>query len=241
MKEVKIEHGKPVTNVSVHQIAQPATLRSDQPSLVADPSDNTPPRPTPNSLPASRTCRLTLKVSRLSERKRRRDDMREWKRDTEAKRKSKRKLKQTKSDGTHEGTNTSPSTAAQSECRGTAYNMGRKPICPPPATRRMLLHAHTRTRTRRSRQQEQHRKKNHVVEVGCGWGREDAARMQRDNEKSIVGHTRPRTTWGECDTDSPRDCSVAIRKTRNHVIDVCTISLFTTYLLERASASPVRT
>ena len=170
MNEVRIEQGKPVTNVSVHQIAEPAILHSDQPSLIADPPDHTPPRPTPNSPPPSRTYRLTLRVPRLSERKRRRDDMCKWKRETEAKIKSKRTPKQTKSEGTHEGTHTSRSTAAQKTSRGNAYNKGRQPICPPQATRRMLLHEHTRTHMRRSRQQKQHRKNDHVVEVGGGLG-----------------------------------------------------------------------
>ena len=58
------------------------------------------------------------------------------------------------------------------------------------------------------------------------WGRDAAARLERDNDKSTVGHTRPRTTWGECAMNSRRDCNVAIRKARNHVTDVCTISLF---------------
>jgi len=62
--------------------------------------------------------------------------------------------------------------------------------------------------------------------VGGGWGRDDAARLERDNDKSTVGHTRPRTTWGECATNARRDCNVAIRKARNHVTDVCTISFF---------------
>jgi len=51
MNEVRIEQRKPVTNVSVHQIAEPAILFSDQPSLIVGPPDHTPPRPTPNSPP----------------------------------------------------------------------------------------------------------------------------------------------------------------------------------------------
>jgi len=113
MNEVRIDQGKPATNVSVHQIAEPAILHSDQPSLIADPPDHTPPRLTPNSPPPLRTYRLTLRVPRLSERKRRRYDMCKWKRETEAKRKRRRSPKQTKSEGTHEGTDTSRSTEAQ--------------------------------------------------------------------------------------------------------------------------------
>jgi len=183
MNEVIIEQGKLVTNVSVHQLAEPAILHSDQHSLIADPPDHTPPRPTPNSPRPSRRYRLTLRVPRLSERKTRRDDMCKWKRETEAKRKSKRSPKQTKSEGTHESTHTNRSTAAQKASRRNAYSKGRKPIFPPQATRRMLLHAHTRTHIRRSLQQKQHRKNNHVVEVGGGWGRDDAARLERDNDK----------------------------------------------------------
>jgi len=88
MNEFRIEHEKPVTNVSVHQIAEPAILHSDQPSLIADPSDHTPPRPTPNSAPPSRTYRLTLTAPRLSELKRRRDDMGKWKREPKRKEKA---------------------------------------------------------------------------------------------------------------------------------------------------------
>jgi len=33
MNEVRIEQGKPVTNVSLHQIAEPAIVHSDKPSL----------------------------------------------------------------------------------------------------------------------------------------------------------------------------------------------------------------
>jgi len=203
MNEVRIKQGKPVTNVSIHQIAEPDILHSDQPSLIADPPDHTPPRPTPNSPPPSRTYRLTLRVPRLSERKRRRDDMCKWKRETEARSKSKRAPKQTKSEGTHEGRHTSRSTAAQEASRGNAYNKGRKPICPPQATRRMLLHAHTRTHIRRSRLQKQHRKNNHVVEVGGGRGRDDAARLVRDNDKSTVGHTPTDNVGRVCYQFSP--------------------------------------
>jgi len=68
--------------------------------------------------------------------------------------------------------------------------------------------------------------KNHVVEVGGGWGRDDATWLERDNGRSTAGHTRPRTTWGERATNSRVDRSVAIRKARIHVTDVCTISIF---------------
>jgi len=34
---------EPVANVSIHQIAEPATIHSDQPSLISDPPNHTPP------------------------------------------------------------------------------------------------------------------------------------------------------------------------------------------------------
>jgi len=64
------------------------------------------------------------------------------------------------------------------------------------------------------------------VVAGGSWGRDGAARLERDMDSSTVGHTRPRTAWGECATNSRHDCNVAIRMARNHVTDVCIISLF---------------
>jgi len=60
--------------VSINEIAEPATLHSDQPFLFADPPDHIPPLPLPLPLFPSGTYRLTLRVPRLSERKRRRVD-----------------------------------------------------------------------------------------------------------------------------------------------------------------------
>jgi len=105
-----------VTFVSINQIAEPATLHSHQPFLIADPPDHTPP---------PRTYRLTLRVSRVSERKRRRVDAYKWKRETEAKRKSKRTPKQTKLESTHEGTYTSRSKAAHKASRENKDNKER--------------------------------------------------------------------------------------------------------------------
>ena len=50
-----------MANVSIYRIAEPATIHSDKPSLIADPPDHTPPPP--------RTYRHSLRLSRLSEAK----------------------------------------------------------------------------------------------------------------------------------------------------------------------------
>jgi len=50
-----------VAHVSIHQIAEPATIHSDQPSLIADPPDHTP--------PPSENIPMSLRLSRLSDTK----------------------------------------------------------------------------------------------------------------------------------------------------------------------------
>jgi len=42
---------EPVAFVSINQIAEPATVHSDQPFLIADPPDHTPPPPLPPPAP----------------------------------------------------------------------------------------------------------------------------------------------------------------------------------------------
>jgi len=138
-----------VTKVSVHQIAEPAILHSDQPSLIADPPDHTPPRPTSNSPPPSRTYRLTLRVPRISDRKRRRDDMCKWKRESEAKKARVRRNKpsqrgRTKAHTqqlTHGGTKDKQRKRIQ---QGTKADLSTKSIP------KDVLHAHTRTHTSKS-------------------------------------------------------------------------------------------
>jgi len=119
---------EPVAFVSINQIAEPATLHSDQPFLFAEPPDNIllPPLSLP-SLPSG-AYRLTLRVRRLSSRNRRRVDAYSWKRETKANRKSRRTPKQAMLESTHEGRYTSQCESAYMASRENKYNKDCEPI-----------------------------------------------------------------------------------------------------------------
>ena len=112
-----------MTNVSVNEYFEPTILLPEQPILIADPPDHTPPRP-PTSRPPLRTYRLTVIFSWLSERKGIRDHMCKWKRETEAKRESELTSETEKYESTHEGRYTGRSTAAHEASRESACNKG---------------------------------------------------------------------------------------------------------------------
>jgi len=61
---------EPVALISMNQIAEPATLLSDEPFLFADPPEHIPPLPLPLPPFPPGTYRLTLRLTRISERKR---------------------------------------------------------------------------------------------------------------------------------------------------------------------------
>ena len=194
--------------VSINQIAEPATLHSDQPFLFADPPDHVPPLPLLLPPFPSGTYRLTLRVTRLSERKRRRIDAYKLKRLTKANRNSKRSTKQTMFESTHQDRCTSRYKSAYKASTESKDNQDCKPIGhahhnqPNDARTRRHMYSHSPKSSKRK----QHRKNKHVVGIGDGGGRDDAAWLELDHdENKATGRvTHQRTSRGESASKSPR-------------------------------------
>jgi len=199
---------EPVAFVSINQIAESATLHSNQPFLFAVPPNHTPPLSLPLPPFSSGSDRPTVRVTRLSERKTRQIVAHKWKQETKANRNSKRSPKQTMLESPHEDRCASRYKAAQEASTENKDKKDRKPIGhahrnhPNDAQTRRQRYSHSPKYSKRN----QHRKNKHVVGIGGGEGRDDAARFEPDHEEDeATGRaTHQRTSRGESASKSSR-------------------------------------